>query len=123
MCSSDLDRSVVESHLEACGACADLVTWAAADLQNRRRSAGRERRPFIGLLDPLADVWVILDLWSEVHYGPRQAREEDEISTHDVLLMRKQVPKVELPPSTEEYAVCAAASIASSRPGRSSRHS
>lgn len=46
------ERSAVESHLGACAACAELTTWAAADLAQRSRPAGAEGRPFIGALAP-----------------------------------------------------------------------
>ncbi|HMF43817.1 MAG TPA: protein kinase, partial [Polyangia bacterium] len=46
------DRSVVESHIEACRDCAELMTWAASDQANRSRSIGREGRAFIGQLAP-----------------------------------------------------------------------
>jgi serine/threonine protein kinase len=45
-------RSVVEDHVASCSACAELVTWAAADEGNASRSAGREGRPFVGQLAP-----------------------------------------------------------------------
>jgi uncharacterized protein (DUF58 family) len=61
-------------------------------------------------LDPLADVWILLDLWSGTHYGDRQA---PEVNLDEIDVLRKHaVPQFTLPPSTEEYAVCAAASIA-----------
>jgi serine/threonine protein kinase/tetratricopeptide (TPR) repeat protein len=46
------NRSVVEGHLATCSACAELVTWAAADQANGSRSVGHEGRPFIGQLAP-----------------------------------------------------------------------
>src|SRR5499427_6407006 len=46
------ERSIVESHLETCSACAELMTWAAADQAHRSRPAGREGRPFVGQLAP-----------------------------------------------------------------------
>jgi uncharacterized protein (DUF58 family) len=61
-------------------------------------------------LDPLADVWILLDLWSGTHYGDRSVPEE-ELDELDVLIKHK-LPHFSLPPSTEEYAICAAASIA-----------
>ena len=61
-------------------------------------------------LDPLADVWILLDLWSGTHYGDRRVPEVelDEME----LLLKPKIPSFALPPSTEEYAICAAASIA-----------
>ncbi len=61
-------------------------------------------------LDPLADVWILLDLWSATHYGDRRVPEV-ELNEMD-LLTRHVIPHFALPPSTEEYAICAAASIA-----------
>jgi uncharacterized protein (DUF58 family) len=61
-------------------------------------------------LDPLADVWVLLDLWSGTHYGDRRVPEV-ELDEMEVLI-KHNVPHFALPPSTEEYAICAAASIA-----------
>ena len=50
-------RSVVEEHIAACTACADLVTWAAADqASSTMRLPGREGRPFVGQLHPGARV-------------------------------------------------------------------
>ncbi|HMF43777.1 MAG TPA: serine/threonine-protein kinase [Polyangia bacterium] len=49
---SDSDRVGIETHMAACGTCADLLTWAAAEQANRSRSVGREGRPFIGQLAP-----------------------------------------------------------------------
>jgi tetratricopeptide (TPR) repeat protein len=42
--------------MAACAACADLTTWAAADIASRGRTPGREGRPFIGQLTPGAQV-------------------------------------------------------------------
>ena len=61
-------------------------------------------------LDPLADVWVMLDLWAGVHYGDRSTPEVD-LDEMEILL-KTGVPPFVLPPSSEEYAVCIAASIA-----------
>ncbi len=62
-------------------------------------------------LDPLADVWIMLDLWSGVHYGDRTMPEIELSDEPDSVLKRPVMPFM-LPPSTEEYAVSAAASIA-----------
>jgi uncharacterized protein (DUF58 family) len=62
-------------------------------------------------LDPLADVWIMIDLWSGVHYGDRHLPEIDLNEDPDVLLRKAASPLV-LPPSTEEYTISAAASIA-----------
>ena len=61
-------------------------------------------------LDPLADVWIILDLWSGTHYGDRRLPDID-LDDMDLLLQKKAMPHYTLPPSSEEYAICAAASI------------
>jgi len=46
-------RSSVEQHVAACSACAELVTWAAADQAARSvRKPGFEGRPFVGELHP-----------------------------------------------------------------------
>jgi tetratricopeptide (TPR) repeat protein len=49
-------RSGVEEHLADCSACADLVTWAAADQGSGTRLPGDEGRPFVGQLQPGARV-------------------------------------------------------------------
>jgi len=46
------ERSNVESHVATCSACADLVTWAAADQASVTRLPGHEGRPFLGELQP-----------------------------------------------------------------------
>ena len=43
-------RPSVEAHLASCSACAELVTWAAADLAHPSRAPGEEGRPFVGAL-------------------------------------------------------------------------
>ena len=50
------ERSVVESHLESCPSCTDLLTWAAADHANGSRAPGNEGRPYIGQLPPGARI-------------------------------------------------------------------
>ena len=50
-------RSVVEAHVAACTACADLITWAGADQESSTmRLPGHEGRPFVGQLHPGARV-------------------------------------------------------------------
>ena len=61
-------------------------------------------------LDPLADVWIILDLWAGAHYGDRRLPDIN-LDELDLLLQKKAMPHYVLPPSSEEYAICAAASI------------
>jgi len=52
-----VERSTVEGHIAACSACADLVTWTAADQATSTvRLPGREGRPFVGQLHPGARV-------------------------------------------------------------------
>jgi hypothetical protein len=46
------ERSSVEEHLGACGACTDLVTWTGAEHASVSRPPGDEGRPFIGALQP-----------------------------------------------------------------------
>lgn len=60
-------------------------------------------------LDPLADIWIALDmsLWS--HVAPRR-QPEPEADPDDLNWMRSK--EIVLPPSTEEYAVVTAASLA-----------
>jgi eukaryotic-like serine/threonine-protein kinase len=50
------DRSGVESHVAICSACADLVTWTAADQASVTRLPGHEGRPFVGELHPGARI-------------------------------------------------------------------
>lgn len=57
-------------------------------------------------LDPIADYWILLDLQREVHTG--QAPEPEP----DAGLGWASEPDFELPPTTEEYAISAAASLA-----------
>lgn len=45
-------RPLIESHLQACNTCAELVTWVAADLAHRSRAPGEEGHPFVGALAP-----------------------------------------------------------------------
>ena len=50
-------RATVEKHIAACTACADLITWAAADqASSTMRLPGQEGRPFVGQLHPGARV-------------------------------------------------------------------
>jgi uncharacterized protein (DUF58 family) len=64
-------------------------------------------------LDPLADVWVILDMYRGAHHdaGTFQWRQQlQELDRQPPWVRRPR--RLNLPPSTEEYAVTAAASIA-----------
>jgi uncharacterized protein (DUF58 family) len=58
--------------------------------------------------DPQAEVWIYLDAQKNAHFEKK--REEREMPAHNMLLMKR--PKIELPPSTLEYSVSAAASLA-----------
>jgi tetratricopeptide (TPR) repeat protein len=47
------ERTAAENHIAVCSACADLLTWAAADHGTGTvRLPGHEGRPFIGALQP-----------------------------------------------------------------------
>ena len=43
-------RAQAEAHLASCGPCAEIVTWAAADLAHASRAPGQEGQPFMGQL-------------------------------------------------------------------------
>jgi uncharacterized protein (DUF58 family) len=58
--------------------------------------------------DPQAEVWIYLDSQRTVHH--QRMHEQVEIPFHSMLLMKR--PKIELPPSTLEYCVSIAASLA-----------
>ena len=58
--------------------------------------------------DPQADIWLFLDAYRPVHYSNHGAQVHDQI---DTMWLRR--PKVSLPKDTFEYAVSAAASLAS----------
>ncbi len=58
--------------------------------------------------DPQAEVWVYLDSQRAVHH--QLAGKQEEAPFHSMLLMKR--PKIELPPSTLEYSVSIAASLA-----------
>jgi eukaryotic-like serine/threonine-protein kinase len=45
-------RAQAEAHLASCGSCADLLTWAAADIAHASRAPGHEGQPFVGQLAP-----------------------------------------------------------------------
>ncbi|UCC65058.1 MAG: DUF58 domain-containing protein [Anaerolineae bacterium] len=60
-------------------------------------------------LDPTADIWIFVDMQHEVQVG--QPVKEDEIVELPALFQPRQ-PKLLLVPTTEEYAVTAAASLA-----------
>jgi len=58
--------------------------------------------------DPQAEIWIYLDAQQMVHYQKRH--EQPEMALHDMLLTKR--PKIKLPPSTLEYGVSIAASLA-----------
>lgn len=59
-------------------------------------------------LDPVADVWIFLDMERRVQAGPRY----DELPIPKLPEVHwERLPDFELPPNTEEYAIAAAASI------------
>ena len=53
---SPAGRATVEAHVAACSACAEILTWAAADSASASRAPGQEGAPFIGQLAPGARV-------------------------------------------------------------------
>jgi uncharacterized protein (DUF58 family) len=64
-------------------------------------------------LDPLSDVWIILDMHRDVHHDAGTGewrRQLQELDRQPPWVKRPK--RLELPPSTEEYAVTAAASVA-----------
>lgn len=66
--------------------------------------------------DPLADVWIVLDFEEASHVvAPREDSPADEPAPTDPGWMRRQI--IPLPPSTEEYAVTLAASLARQQVG------
>jgi uncharacterized protein (DUF58 family) len=58
--------------------------------------------------DPQAEVWIYLDSQKNVHY--QKPYTYDELPLHNILFIKR--PKLKLPPSTLEYAVSIAASLA-----------
>lgn len=58
--------------------------------------------------DPQAEVWIYLDSQKIVHY--QKPHQHEELPLHNVLFVRR--PKIKLPPSTFEYSVSIAASLA-----------
>ncbi|MBK6794172.1 MAG: DUF58 domain-containing protein [Anaerolineales bacterium] len=58
--------------------------------------------------DPQAELWIYLDLQQNIHY--QQRHKQQEIPFYDMLLRKR--PKIDLPPSTLEYSVSIAASLA-----------
>jgi uncharacterized protein (DUF58 family) len=59
-------------------------------------------------LDPIADIWILLDMDRHGHSGEALVPDDEP---HGPLPWIER-PELKLPPTTEEYAVCAAASLA-----------
>lgn len=60
-------------------------------------------------LDPLADVWMFLDMYEDAHAEAPWAEAEDDVV---MPWLTKRIEQIELPPSTVEYSVTIAASLA-----------
>jgi uncharacterized protein (DUF58 family) len=60
-------------------------------------------------LDPLADVWIFLDMYEAAH---AETPWREEISDEPLPWLTKRAERMELPPSTVEYSVTIAASLA-----------
>lgn len=58
--------------------------------------------------DPQAEIWIYLDSQKKVHY--QKEYQHEELPLHNVLFVKR--PKLKLPPSTLEYSVSIAASLA-----------
>jgi uncharacterized protein (DUF58 family) len=63
-------------------------------------------------LDPMADIWLFLDLESRVHVGRAQERTPDLTLPPLLRVLRDEASHIELDPSSEEYAVAITASLA-----------
>jgi len=77
------------------------IHWSTSARRNRLMVKEFEQ-------DPQAEVWLYLDAHQTVHYQKRH--EQQEMALHDMLLNKR--PKIKLPPSTLEYGVSIAASLA-----------
>jgi len=62
-------------------------------------------------LDPMADIWLFLDMEKRVHAGSLGDLTL-ELTTPQLLRVLREEPSIELDPSTEEYAVAITASLA-----------
>lgn len=60
-------------------------------------------------LDPTADVWIVLDLDMGAQAGDATNMPEEDVNA---ALLRQERPRLQLPPSTVEYGVTLAASLA-----------
>jgi len=64
-------------------------------------------------LDPLSDVWIVVDMHRAVHHDAGVQEWRKQVQAIDSLPPWSRKPRrIDLPPSTEEYAVTTAASIA-----------
>lgn len=59
-------------------------------------------------LDPLADVWIFLDMYQDAHAEAPWVEEED---SQPLPWLSRRAEKIDLPPSTVEYGVTIAASL------------
>ena len=95
---------------------AGVRDYAPGDPYNRIhwKSTARKDRLIVKEfeLDPLVDVWTVFELWSGVHYGDRHVPEIELTDAAKVLKFKESTRTMMLPPSTEEYAISSAASIA-----------
>jgi uncharacterized protein (DUF58 family) len=91
---------------------AGVREYAPGDSMNRIHWASTARRNRLMVkefeLDPLAEVWIFLDA---ERFGQSSLPEESE--EFSVLTYWRKPTKIKLPPSTEEYSVSIAASLAS----------
>lgn len=63
-------------------------------------------------LDPMADIWLFLDLEKRVHLGSVEELTPDLTLPPLLRLLRDESTRIELDPSTEEYAIAITASLA-----------
>ena len=83
------------------GDALNRIHWASTARRNKLMSKEFE-------LDPLAPVWIFLDAARAAHYALPYTHESEIPANY----LGKKQEKYSLPPTTEEYAVSAAASIA-----------
>ncbi len=91
---------------------AGVRDYAPGDSLNRIhwRSTARKARLIVKEfeLDPLTDLWIFMDAERTVHVGQYRPTNADV----EALAQQGALPRLILPPTTEEYAVCVAASLA-----------
>lgn len=63
-------------------------------------------------LDPMADIWLFLDMENRVHVGRAQERMPDLTLPPLLRVLRDDASHIELDPSTEEYAIAITSSLA-----------